>query len=97
MERYIDEAQQLGLHSIFDPGQQIIRMDHDSLRRGTLSAHGLFVNAYEFELLQKHSGLSEAEILDAPEFSVITLGKRVPVFTPMPKICGADHRRSPCS
>jgi adenosine kinase len=76
MERYIDEAQQLGLHSIFDPGQQIIRMGHDALRQGTLYAHGLFVNAYEFELLQKHSGLSEAEILDAPEFSVITLGKK---------------------
>jgi len=48
MERYIVEAQQLKLRSIFDPGQQIIRMDHDALRRGILSAHGLFVNAYEF-------------------------------------------------
>lgn len=75
MERYIDEAQRLDLRSIFDPGQQIIRMSHASLRRGILTAHGLFVNAYEFELLQKHSGLSAAEILDTPQFSVITLGK----------------------
>jgi len=75
MERYIVEAQQLKLRSIFDPGQQIIRMDHDALRRGILSAHGLFVNAYEFELLQKHTGLAEDGILDAPQFSVITLGK----------------------
>jgi len=75
MERYIKEAQQLGLRSIFDPGQQIIRMDHEALRKGVLNAHGLFVNAYEFELLQKHSGLSETEILAAPAFSVITLGK----------------------
>ena len=75
MERYIKEAQQLGLRSIFDPGQQIIRMDHEALRKGVLNAHGLFVNAYEFELLQKHSGLSETQILAAPAFSVITLGK----------------------
>ena len=81
MERYIEEAQQLGLRSIFDPGQQIIRMDHEALRKGVMNAHGLFVNAYEFELLQKHSGLSEDQILAAPAFSVITLGKRARIHT----------------
>lgn len=50
-------------------------MDHEALRKGVLNAHGLFVNAYEFELLQKHSELSETQILAAPAFSVITLGK----------------------
>ena len=75
MERYIDEAKQLGLRTIFDPGQQIIRMNGEALRRGILNAHGLFVNEYEFELLQKHSGLTAEEILCHPEFTVITLGK----------------------
>lgn len=75
MERYIDEAKKLNLHSLFDPGQQIIRMGAETLRRGITSAYGLFVNEYEFQLLQKHSGLSESEILDYPEFSVVTLGK----------------------
>jgi adenosine kinase len=75
MARYIDEAKQLGLRSIFDPGQQIIRMNGEALRKGILNAHGLFVNEYEFELLQKHTGLSPEEILCHPEFTVITLGK----------------------
>ncbi|MBP7032661.1 MAG: carbohydrate kinase family protein [Anaerolineaceae bacterium] len=75
MARYIREAKDLGLRSIFDPGQQIIRMDKDALREGILNAHGLFVNEYEFELLQKHTGLSADDILCHPEFTVITLGR----------------------
>jgi len=75
MARYIKEAKELGLRSIFDPGQQIIRMDGDALREGILNAHGLFVNEYEFELLQKHTGLSAEDILCHPEFTVITLGR----------------------
>lgn len=75
MGRYIDEAVELGLRSIFDPGQQIIRMESGILKRGITTAYGLFVNEYEFQLLQKHTGLSEDDILNSPEFAVITLGK----------------------
>ncbi len=75
MERYIDEAKNLDLRMLFDPGQQIIRMQDEAIRRGIENAYGLFVNAYEFELLRKHSVMSEDEILEAPEFAVVTLGK----------------------
>ena len=50
-------------------------MDADLLRRGLESAHGLFVNEYEFELMQKQTGYSEEELLSKPVFSVITLGE----------------------
>lgn len=76
MARCIEEALELGLKTLFDPGQQIISLDAELLRRGLETAHGLFVNEYEFELLQKHTGYSEAELLSKPSFSVITLGEK---------------------
>ena len=76
MARYIEEALELCLKTLFDPGQQIISVDADLLRRGLDCAHGLFVNEYEFELMQKHTGYSETELLAKPVFSVITLGER---------------------
>jgi len=74
MENYIDEAKTLGLRLLFDPGQQIVRMNGDTLKRGIMNAYGLFVNEYEFELLQKSTGLSASEIIRTPEFTVVTLG-----------------------
>ena len=76
MARYIEEAMQLGLKTLFDPGQQVISVDADLLRRGLETAHGLFVNEYEFELIQKHTGFSAKTLLEKPVFSVITLGEK---------------------
>jgi adenosine kinase len=75
MSRYIDEAKELGARMIFDPGQQTIRMDTDTMRRGIQNCYAFFANEYEFELMQQSLGLSEREVLEAPEFAVITLGK----------------------
>lgn len=76
MARYIEEAMELGLKTLFDPGQQVVSLNADLLRRGLETAHGLFVNEYEFELLQKHTGYTEAELLAKPVFSVVTLGEK---------------------
>lgn len=75
MDLYIDECAELGLNMIFDPGQQIVRMDKAMLCKGLEHAYGLFVNEYEFELLQKETCMSTDEILYSPEFCVVTLGK----------------------
>ena len=75
MARYIEEALELGLKTLFDPGQQVISVDAALLRRGLETAHGLFVNEYEFELIQKHTGYSAEVLLEKPVFSVITLGE----------------------
>lgn len=95
MIKYALECQELGIRYIFDPSQQIVRLDEDGLVQGITGAHGLFVNEYEFELLQKHTKLDAETILKAVEFSVVTLGKdgsrvykrgklkgEVPVFPP---------------
>lgn len=96
MITYALECQALGVPYIFDPSQQIVRLDEQGLRKGITGAHALFVNEYEFELLQKHTQLSADEILQGLEFVVITRGQAgsriyqrgvfvsdVPVFPPM--------------
>lgn len=74
MKMYIDESKQLGIKMLFDPGQQIVRMDGETLKQGIMNSYGLFANDYEFELLQKTTGMSASQIMDAPHFTVITLG-----------------------
>lgn len=51
-------------------------VDADLLRKGLKTAHGLFTNECEFELLLKHTGYGEAELLSKLVFSVITLGEK---------------------
>ena len=75
MKRYIREAPELGLRMLFDPGQQIISIEADVLRDGVEHAHGMFINEYEFELLQKHTGWSAEKILAKPAFTVVTLAE----------------------
>jgi adenosine kinase len=65
----------MGVPYIFDPGQQIIRMTGEELKFGVSHAHALFVNEYEFQLLEKNTGMSEEAILTAPIFTVVTLGE----------------------
>jgi len=75
MAQYSRECVDLGVPYVYDPGQQIVRMDGSDLEFGFRHAHALFVNEYEFQLLQKHTALSETDILAMPKFSVITLGE----------------------
>jgi len=95
MIKYALECQTLGVCYIFDPSQQIVRLDGEDLKMGVQGAHALFVNEYEFELLQKHSHLSADDIINSVAFAVITRGKdgcrvyengklrgEVPVFLP---------------
>ena len=73
MIKYALECQTMGVPYIFDPSQQIVRLDEQGLRQGITGAHALFVNEYEFELLQKHTRLSAGEILSGLAFAVVTL------------------------
>jgi len=76
MIQYALECQELGIPYIFDPSQQVVRLDEEGLKKGITGAHALFANEYEFELIQKHSKLSADEIMDCVEFAVITLGEK---------------------
>lgn len=76
MDQYVKECSANKIPYLYDPGQQVVRSDPAELRRGVEGAHSLFVNEYEFELLQKHTGLSLNDILDHTAYLVVTLGER---------------------
>jgi adenosine kinase len=75
MDQYVRECSRLGIHYLYDPGQQVARVSGEELKRGIEHAYSLFCNEYEFELLQKHTGLSRAQILGGVKLVVVTLGE----------------------
>ncbi len=95
MDVYAQQSSTLGIPYLYDPGQQVVRVGADVLRRGVEGAHSLFVNEYEFGLLQKHTGLNSQQIMGMVELLVVTLGKdgaviyaegeeyRIPVIPPI--------------
>ena len=76
MDKYVRECQELGIPYLYDPSQQIARNDHDELRRGVEGAHAVFCNDYEYELLQKHTGLTAQKIESLVKLLVVTLGEK---------------------
>jgi len=76
MDQYVRECKEMGLPYVYDPSQQIVRLNAAELRAGLDGAESLFVNEYEFALIQKITGLTPAEIYQMVGFTVITQGKR---------------------
>jgi adenosine kinase len=64
MNQYILECQELGLPYAYDPSQQIVRLTADDLRTGLEGALALFVNDYEYALIDKMTGLDADCVLD---------------------------------
>ena len=75
MIQYVEEAQALNLPYLYDPSQQTVRLSGEELRQGVEGAHALFVNEYEFCLIEKHAGLTMDELRDLLEILVITKGE----------------------
>jgi len=94
MIRYVREAKSLGIPYLYDPSQQIVRLEGEELREGVKGAFALFVNEYEFGLIEKRTGLSRLDVTREVELLVITRGDigssiytgqeeiEIPVFPP---------------
>ena len=74
MLNYAQECRELGIKFIFDPSQQLARLDGAQVRRGLDGAYALSVNDYELEVLKQKTGLDEAGILDQVSLLVVTRG-----------------------
>ncbi len=75
MAQYVEECKTNDIPYVYDPSQQIVRIESDQLAAGVDGALALFVNEYEFELLQKRTGLTEEQINSKVGFTVITCGE----------------------
>lgn len=76
MRAYVDECIELGIPYVYDPSQQIVRLEAAILRRGIRSCRGLIVNDYEFALIRDKTGLRVDEVVNTAEFVLITQGER---------------------
>ncbi|MBN2257294.1 MAG: carbohydrate kinase family protein [Anaerolineaceae bacterium] len=75
MAQYVVECKANKIPYAYDPSQQIVRIESEQLKAGVEGALALFVNEYEFELLQKRTGMSAQQIVDKVNFTVITCGE----------------------
>lgn len=66
----------MGIPYLYDPSQQIVRMQGETLCRGVEGADSVFVNEYELDLLLKHSNLSIQQILERVTYLVVTCGDK---------------------
>ncbi|HMN14003.1 MAG TPA: carbohydrate kinase family protein [Bellilinea sp.] len=75
MDNHIREAKALGIPVCYDPGQQVARSDPSELKYGIENADLFFSNEYEWELIQKHTGVQSDEIVKKVPIVVTTLGR----------------------
>lgn len=76
MKQYIIECRELGIPYLYDPSQQIVRLTGDELKLGIEGCLALFVNDYEFGLVQKMTGMTPQDMLKYLQFMVVTCGSR---------------------
>ena len=88
MVQYAEECRTLKIPYIFDPGQQCARMDGDQLREGLVGSAIVICNDYEYELLQKKTGMGESEMLSHAGAIIVTKGEHG--ATVMTRIARAD-------
>jgi adenosine kinase len=75
MVRHTDECRTRGYRFAADVSQQLAIMSGPEVRSLIHGATYLFTNAYEKELLESKTGLSDAEVLAQVDVRVTTLGK----------------------
>ena len=75
MMKFPAECRELGIKYLYDPSQQVLRLEGDELARDMEGAHFLFCNDYEFGLISKKTGWSLDQILEHVKVLVITRGK----------------------
>jgi adenosine kinase len=75
MTKFAAECRALNIPYLYDPSQQILRLNGQELVCDMDGAHFLFVNDYEFGLISKKTGLDLEHMLKHVEVIVVTRGK----------------------
>ena len=75
MCKYACECKELNVPYLYDPGQQVVRNSPAEIKEGITYAQSLFINDYEYELIQKHTSMSDKQIRESVDYVVITRGR----------------------
>ena len=74
MKKHAAECREIGIPYLYDPSQQVLRLEGEEIARDMKGAHFLFVNDYEFGLISKKTGLDLQGMLGCVDIIVITKG-----------------------
>ncbi len=75
MIKYAEECRTLRIPFVFDPSQQVARLSGPEILAGLEGAAILVANEYEFGVIEKKTGLSEAEVLERVPVLIVTRGE----------------------
>ena len=75
MMKFPQECRELGIKYLYDPSQQVLRLEGAELARDMEGAYFLFCNDYEFGLISRKTGWDRKQILKHVKVLVITRGK----------------------
>jgi adenosine kinase len=75
MTKFAAECRELSIPYLYDPSQQILRLEGTELARDMEGAQFLFVNDYEFGLVSKKTGWDLTQMLKHVQVVVVTRGK----------------------
>jgi adenosine kinase len=75
MKKFPSECRELGIKYLYDPSQQVLRLEGSELARDMEGAYFLFCNDYEFGLISKKTGWDLRQILKHVKVLVVTRGK----------------------
>jgi len=75
MKNFAAECRELDIPYLYDPSQQLLRLEGDEIARDMQGAHFLFVNDYEFGLISKKTGLDLDGMLEQVKIIIVTRGK----------------------
>lgn len=74
MSNLAEECRQHNLRFVYDPSQQVARLDGETLQRDMQGAYVMIVNEYETHLISTKTGMSLDEIRKAVNILVVTHG-----------------------
>ena len=75
MVSYARECKELGLPYIYDPSQQIIRLNGEELAEGVRGSLMTIVNDYEFEMLKNKTGWTDDQVASQTKILIVTRGE----------------------
>ena len=75
MMKYAEECRTLHIPFVFDPSQQVARLTGPEILAGLEGAAILVANEYEFGVIEKKTGLSEAQVLERVPVLIVTRGE----------------------
>lgn len=74
MSQLAHECRERGWRFVYDPSQQVARLDGETLRRDMQGAYMMVVNQYESNIIMTKTGMSMADLRQAIDLLVITHG-----------------------